>query len=224
MTAIAQDEPLDATGDGATCPDGVGVGIDAVSLRSERSGRGDGRVYHVAFEAVDVCGAPCVGRSPSACRTTGATATLRRRRATVRCDARRRGAVDGQLRLTDCVPEPDDVEACDGDPVPGSVTARLDRAKKLLGKGGKGKGRARAAERSWPRPRGARSTRRRKGRSRTVVRPRSCARSRAPATAAATTTAATAAATTAATVAATTAAATTTSLCPGDLWACALRA
>src|SRR5262245_37810509 len=26
ITAIAQDEPLDATGDGATCPDGVGIG------------------------------------------------------------------------------------------------------------------------------------------------------------------------------------------------------
>src|SRR5262245_34146429 len=60
-TAISQDEPLDATGDGDTCPDGMGVGLDAVSLRSERSGNGDGRVYHVAFQAVDVCNAACVG-------------------------------------------------------------------------------------------------------------------------------------------------------------------
>jgi cysteine-rich repeat protein len=57
VTAIAQDEPVDATGDGATCPDGVGLGLDTVSLRAERSGRGDGRVYHVAFEAIDVCNA-----------------------------------------------------------------------------------------------------------------------------------------------------------------------
>src|SRR5262245_7312456 len=57
VTAIAQDEPLDATGSGATCPDGVGVGLDAASLRSERSGHGDGRVYHVAFQAADRCNA-----------------------------------------------------------------------------------------------------------------------------------------------------------------------
>src|SRR5688572_5541910 len=61
VTAIAQDEPLDATGDGSTCPDGMGVGLDGVSLRAGRSGRGDGRVYHAAFQAVDVCGAACAG-------------------------------------------------------------------------------------------------------------------------------------------------------------------
>jgi len=61
VTAIAQDEPIDSTGDGATCPDGLGVGLDSVSLRSERSGNGDGRFYHVAFQAVDVCNAVCTG-------------------------------------------------------------------------------------------------------------------------------------------------------------------
>jgi cysteine-rich repeat protein len=145
VTAIAQDEPLDATGDGATCPDGVGVGLDAVSLRSERSGQGDGRVYHVVFQAVDVCGAPCVGEV-SVC---------------VRHDRRPNGTCGDGGPLydstagappcegdacdpTDCVPDPDDVDACDGDAVPAGVTARLDRAEKLLGKG-KGKGRGRAA-------------------------------------------------------------------------------
>src|SRR5262249_55567391 len=56
VTDIAQDEPI-----GGSCPNGVGLGLDGVTLRTERDGGGDGRVYHVAFEAVDVCGAPCMG-------------------------------------------------------------------------------------------------------------------------------------------------------------------
>lgn len=60
-TAIAQDEPVDASGDGATCPDARGVGLDSFALRSERSGKGDGRFYHIAFEAVDRCNATCTG-------------------------------------------------------------------------------------------------------------------------------------------------------------------
>ena len=138
VTAIGQDEPVDASGDGATCPDASGVGLDRVSLRSERSGQGDGRVYHVAFQAVDVCAATCTG-IVSVC---------------VRHDRGKKGAcVDGgplydstagvppceggSCDPTDCVPDPEDVDACDGDAVPAGVTARLDRAEKLLGKGKK---------------------------------------------------------------------------------------
>ena len=147
VTAIAQDEPVDATGDGATCPDATGLGLDAVSLRTERSGGGDGRVYHVAFQAVDVCGAACVGEVTvcvphdqgrgSACADGGPLydSTLG---APPPC-------VGPGCDPNDCVPHPDDVGECHDDPVPASVAARLDRASKLLAKAGKGKGRSRAA-------------------------------------------------------------------------------
>ncbi|MCW5892270.1 MAG: hypothetical protein KIT14_17250 [bacterium] len=61
ITAVAQDEPVDDTGDGATCPDAIGLGGDVVRLRAERQGSGDGRVYHVAFVATDPLGAACTG-------------------------------------------------------------------------------------------------------------------------------------------------------------------
>jgi len=55
ITGVAQDEPLD------TCPEATGIGTDVVGLRAERSGQGDGRVYHVAFRAQDPQGAFCLG-------------------------------------------------------------------------------------------------------------------------------------------------------------------
>ena len=61
ITGVAQDEPADAEGDGSTCADATGIGTDVVALRSERSGQGDGRVYHVAFRADDPHGATCLG-------------------------------------------------------------------------------------------------------------------------------------------------------------------
>jgi cysteine-rich repeat protein len=136
VTAIAQDEPVDATGDGATCPDGVGLGLDTVSLRAERSGRGDGRVYHVAFEAIDVCNAACTGevtvavrhdRSPK--KTVGDGGPL--------FDSTLGAApcAGDACDQTDCVPDPDDVDECDGHAVPASVTAKLDKAEGILGRG-----------------------------------------------------------------------------------------
>ena len=142
VTAIGQDEPTDAT-----CPDGVGLGLDAVSLRTEREGSGDGRVYHVEFQAVDVCGAPCVGEvtvcvphdqgNGDFCADGGPL-----------FDSTLGGApacTGSGCDVSDCVPDPGDVRACRGDSVPRSVSARLHRAEKLLAKAGKGKGRARAA-------------------------------------------------------------------------------
>jgi cysteine-rich repeat protein len=145
VTAIAQDEPLDATGDGATCPDGEGVGIDTASLRSERSGHGDGRVYHVAFQAADRCNAVCTG-SVEVC---------------VRHDQGAHGACgDGGPLFDstagappcqgdacgpeDCVPDPGEIDACHGDDVPHAVTAPLAKARDLLSHG-KGRKRGRAA-------------------------------------------------------------------------------
>jgi hypothetical protein len=145
VTAVAQDEPLDATGDGATCPDATGVGLDGVSVRAERSGNGDGRVYHVAFQAVDRCNAVCTGevtvcvphdhRPGATCGDGGPLydSTL--------------GAppcVGDACGPEDCVPDPGNLDECDGDDVPAPIAVRLDRARKLLGRG-HGRGIARRA-------------------------------------------------------------------------------
>ena len=61
MQRISQDEPIEGRGDGNTDPDGGGLGTDVATLRSERSGLGDGRFYHVSFEAFDEQGASCEG-------------------------------------------------------------------------------------------------------------------------------------------------------------------
>jgi uncharacterized repeat protein (TIGR01451 family) len=61
IVGISQDEPLLARGDGNTCPDGKGVGTGIASLRAERSGTGDGRVYRVSFTASDGQGGQCTG-------------------------------------------------------------------------------------------------------------------------------------------------------------------
>ena len=149
-TAIGQDEPVDATGDGATCPDALGVGLDAVSVRSERSGRGDGRFYHVAFEAVDRCNAICTGE---------VTVVVRHDRSPKKTPGDGGPLYDSTLGAppcegdacdpTDCVPDPADVDECDGEAIPAGVTARLDKAKALLGKGkGKGRGAAKQLDRA----------------------------------------------------------------------------
>jgi cysteine-rich repeat protein len=150
VTAIAQDEPLDAAGSGATCPDATGVGLDTASLRSERSGQGDGRVYHVAFRAIDRCNAACTGevtvcvahdrRPNGACGDGGplydATAGA------PPCQGESCGPED-------CVPDPKEIAACDGDHVPRPVEAALDRAHGLLAgvSGGRGRKLGRAAAR-----------------------------------------------------------------------------
>ncbi len=147
VVGIAQDEPLDATGDGATCPDGLGVGLDTVSLRSERSGNGDGRFYHVAFRAVDRCNAVCTGevtvsvhhdRSPK--KTPGDGGPLYD--STLGAPP----CVGATCDPTDCVPDPGDVEECDGASIPPAVTAKLVKAKAVLGHG-KGKKIGHAASR-----------------------------------------------------------------------------
>jgi len=61
ITGIMQDESVDGPGAGQTCPDAVGVGTAVALLRAERSGNGDGRVYHVSFLADDGHGGQCVG-------------------------------------------------------------------------------------------------------------------------------------------------------------------
>jgi cysteine-rich repeat protein len=143
VTAISQDEPIDATGDGATCPDGLGVGTDGAELRSERSGNGDGRTYHVAFQATDVCNATCTGevvvcvrhdnRPGGTCGDGGALydSTL----GVPPCEGNSCGPED-------CVPDPGEVEGCEDQDVPASVEHRLAKAQRLLSHG---KGHARGA-------------------------------------------------------------------------------
>lgn len=61
ITSIQQDEPVNGLGDGDTSPDGFGVGTGLASVRSERSGKGNGRIYVIGFEAEDDKGASCSG-------------------------------------------------------------------------------------------------------------------------------------------------------------------
>jgi len=60
VTSIFQDEPVQSPGSGNTSPDATGVGTSTPSVRSERDGGGDGRVYHISFTAT-VDGASCIG-------------------------------------------------------------------------------------------------------------------------------------------------------------------
>jgi hypothetical protein len=63
ITSVKQDEPVNDTGDGNTAPDAMRVEgeKDAVYLRAERSGQGDGRVYCISFTAKDSHGQTCKG-------------------------------------------------------------------------------------------------------------------------------------------------------------------
>ncbi len=61
VTSITQDEPTNGLGDGDTSPDGFGVLTSNPQVRSERSGKGNGRIYQINFKAVDSKGGECNG-------------------------------------------------------------------------------------------------------------------------------------------------------------------
>jgi hypothetical protein len=61
VTGITQDEPVLGQGSGNTFPDGLGVGGEVASLRVEREGGGNGRVYRIAYEGSDNRGGSCTG-------------------------------------------------------------------------------------------------------------------------------------------------------------------
>jgi len=61
INSIFQDEPVDSTGDGKFAPDGFGVGASSASIRAERKGSGNGRVYYIDFTAHDDRGGQCAG-------------------------------------------------------------------------------------------------------------------------------------------------------------------
>jgi hypothetical protein len=60
VTSIFQDEPVQSSGSGSTSPDATGVGTGSPSVRAERDGGNDGRVYHIAFTATGASGS-CTG-------------------------------------------------------------------------------------------------------------------------------------------------------------------
>jgi len=60
VTGVTQDELVNAKGDGNTSPDAVIQG-GAASVRAERSGKGNGRVYQLSFKAEDGKGGFCTG-------------------------------------------------------------------------------------------------------------------------------------------------------------------
>ncbi|WP_428263943.1 HYR domain-containing protein [Haliangium sp.] len=56
ITRVTSDEPENAVSDGNTLDDIVIVDQRSVKLRSERMGKGDGRVYHIHFDVTDTAG------------------------------------------------------------------------------------------------------------------------------------------------------------------------
>jgi cysteine-rich repeat protein len=137
IVTVHQDEPLAGEGDGNTCPDAVGLGSDTTSIRSERGGPGDGRVYHIAFRADDGRGGVCDGEvevcvphdqgQGSGCGDQGARVDSTGDDALARCDG-------DDCEPHECVPEPEVLAPaeCEGDVLPGAVERRLDRARLLL--------------------------------------------------------------------------------------------
>jgi predicted extracellular nuclease len=61
ITAIMQDEAVNAPNSGNTSPDGQGVGTSTARVRAERVEGGNGRVYHIFFTAADSDGLSCSG-------------------------------------------------------------------------------------------------------------------------------------------------------------------
>jgi uncharacterized repeat protein (TIGR01451 family) len=61
IQSVFQDEPVNDRGDGNTAPDAVLASDGSARIRAERSGLGDGRVYHLFFVAKDHRGQSCEG-------------------------------------------------------------------------------------------------------------------------------------------------------------------
>ena len=130
ITSITQDEALNGVGEGNTCPDATGVGTATASLRAERDGSGDGRVYHISFTADDdrggrctgtvtVCvphdqgqGRACVDQGPLV-DSTGPTCV---------------GACTGGCAIEKALSQP----LCTGENVPAGLAQRLDKAQGLI--------------------------------------------------------------------------------------------
>ena len=132
VTAIAQDEPVDGSGDGSTCADAEGVGTDTALLRSERSGQGDGRVYHVAFAATDPLGASCTGSVDVCVRHDNGHGGLCGDQGPLFDSTVGVCVPDDDCDLHECVPPPVAGGACDDADLPPAIDRRLHRAGRLL--------------------------------------------------------------------------------------------
>jgi hypothetical protein len=66
ITCVTSDEPPNSTGDGNTAGDIVIVNATTVTLRGERKGNGDGRVYEIHFKVSDASGNVATGICPVA--------------------------------------------------------------------------------------------------------------------------------------------------------------
>lgn len=130
ITSVLQDEPVG--GAGATCPDAV-VGSDAVSIRAERDGSGDGRVYHVRFAADDGRGGLCTGSVQVCVRHDNRPGATCGDQGALFESLAPDGCSDAPIcGVAACVPTFDDVVAVCGVPLPGFVERRLERARLLL--------------------------------------------------------------------------------------------
>jgi hypothetical protein len=61
ITGVTQDEAVDENGSGNTCPDAMVDGGTTATVRAERAGRLDGRIYRLSFTASDSKGESCEG-------------------------------------------------------------------------------------------------------------------------------------------------------------------
>lgn len=148
VTGVTQDESLGGAGSGNTCPDATGVGGGAAAVRSERSGQGDGRVYHVSFSADDGQGGVCAGSVAvcvphdrgrgSACADGGELVDSTGGMDPATCGP------DG-CDAADCAPDPDDLDPaeCAAGALPATVARRVERARGLLVRVDEGRGNAR---------------------------------------------------------------------------------
>jgi cysteine-rich repeat protein len=142
VTAISQDEPLDDPGSGNTCPDAAGVGTGRARLRAERSGGGDGRVYHVSFRADDGRGGECTGTVEVCVRhdqRPGGTCGDQGPRFTSTA-----GACDGDTcKAEDCAPSDEELAAgaCKDVRLPSGAERHLKRARELLTRSARAEGR-----------------------------------------------------------------------------------
>jgi hypothetical protein len=64
ITCVTSDEPPNSKGDGNTTGDIVIVDATTVTLRGERKGNGDGRVYEIHFQVQDGAGHKATGVCP----------------------------------------------------------------------------------------------------------------------------------------------------------------
>jgi cysteine-rich repeat protein len=133
VTAVAQDEPVDAEGDGSTCGDADGLGTDVVFLRSERSGPGDGRVYHVAFRADDPAGGFCTGEVEVCVRHDNGHGGFCGDQGPLFDSTPAVCAEHDDCDLDECVPPPPvAIGDCDDVSLPPVIERRLNRTRRLL--------------------------------------------------------------------------------------------